>query len=54
MSTNDVIFSEHPVQDGCVIAQAHLNIPATLNALTLTAVEAMTPQMLNWAGRDEV
>ena len=54
MSTNDVIFSEHPVQDGCVIAQAHLNIPATLNALTLTAVEAMAPQMLNWAGRDEV
>ena len=54
MSTNDVIFSEHPVQDGCVIAQAHLNIPATLNALTLPAVEAMTPQMLNWAGRDEV
>lgn len=54
MSTNDVIFSEHPVQDGCVIAQAHLNIPATLNALTLAAVEAMTPQMLNWAGRDEV
>jgi enoyl-CoA hydratase/carnithine racemase len=54
MSTNDVIFSEHAVQDGCVIAQAHLNIPATLNALTLAAVEAMTPQMLNWAERDEV
>lgn len=54
MSTNDVIFSERAVQDGCVIAQAHLNIPATLNAITLAAVEAMTPQMLNWAGRDEV
>ena len=54
MSTHDVIFSEHAVQEGCVIAQAHLNIPATLNALTLAAVEAMTPQMLNWARRDEV
>jgi enoyl-CoA hydratase/carnithine racemase len=54
MSTNDVIFSEHAVHDGCVIAQTHLNIPETLNALTLAAVEAMTPQMLNWAERDEV
>ena len=54
MNTHDVIFSERAVQEGCVIAQAHLNIPATLNALTLAAVEAMTSQMLSWATRDEV
>ena len=54
MSTTDVLFFEHPGQDGSVVAQAHLNVPTTLNALTLDAVEAMTPKMLDWAGRDEV
>ena len=37
-----------------MVAQAHLNVPSTLNALTLDAVEAMTPKMLDWAARDEV
>ena len=37
-----------------MVAQAHLNVPSTLNALTLNAVEAMTPKMLDWAARDEV
>ena len=46
MSTTDVLFFEHPGQDGSVVAQAHLNVPTTLNALTLDAVEAMTPKML--------
>ena len=54
MSTSDVLFFEHPGQDGSVVAQAHLNVPTTLNALTLDAVEAMTPKMLDWATRDEV
>lgn len=53
MSTTDVLFSEHPCSGG-IIAQAHLNVPATLNALTLEAVEAMTPKMLDWAKRDDV
>lgn len=54
MSNSDVVFSEHAGRNGNVIAQAHLNVPATLNALTLSAVEAMTPKMLDWAARDEV
>ena len=54
MSTTDVLFFEHPGQDGSVVAQAHLNVPTTLNALTLDAVEAITPKRLDWAGRDEV
>jgi enoyl-CoA hydratase/carnithine racemase len=53
MSTTDVLFSEHPGNGG-IIAQAHLNVPTTLNALTLDAVEAMTPKMLDWAKRDDV
>jgi len=53
MSTTDVLFSEHASAGG-IIAQAHLNVPATLNALTLDAVEAMTPKMLDWAKRDDV
>ena len=54
MTTTDVLFFEHPGQEGSVVAQAHLNVPTTLNALTLDAVEAMTPKMLDWAARDEV
>ncbi|MBL6824164.1 MAG: enoyl-CoA hydratase/isomerase family protein [Luminiphilus sp.] len=54
MSTEDVIFFEHPSSDGSVVAEARLNIPSTLNALTLDAVEAMTPKMTDWAERDEV
>ena len=54
MSTEDVIFFEHPSSDGSVVAEARLNIPPTLNALTLDAVEAMTPKMRDWAERDEV
>ena len=54
MTTTDVLFFEHPGQKGSVVAQAHLNVPTTLNALTLDAVEAMTPKMLDWAARDEV
>ena len=54
MNTTDVLFFEHEGQDGCIVAQAHLNVPTTLNALTLDAVEAMTPKMLEWAKRDEV
>lgn len=53
MSTTDVLFSEHPGNGG-IIAQAHLNVPTTLNALTLDTVEAMTPKMLDWAKRDDV
>jgi enoyl-CoA hydratase/carnithine racemase len=53
MSTSDVLFFEHPA-NGCVVAQAHLNVPSTLNALSLSAVEAMTPKMLDWAKRDDV
>ena len=54
MSTEDVIFFEHPGSDGSVVAEARLNIPPTLNALTLDAVEVMTPKMKDWAERDEV
>ena len=54
MSNNDVVFFEHTGPNGSLIAQVHLNVPATLNALTLEAVEAMTPKMLDWAARDEV
>ena len=54
MSTEDVIFFEHPSSDGSVVAEARLNIPPTLNALTLDAVEVMTPKMKDWAERDEV
>ena len=54
MSTEDVIFFEHPSCDGSVVAEARLNIPTTLNALTLDAVEVMTPKMKDWAERDEV
>jgi len=54
MSTEDVIFFEHPSSNGSVVAEARLNIPPTLNALTLDAVEAMTPKMKDWAERDEV
>lgn len=53
MTTTDVLFSEHPSRGG-IVAQAHLNVPATLNALTLDAVAAMTPKMLDWAKRDDV
>ena len=54
MSTTDVLFFEHACEGGSVVAQAHLNVPTTLNALTLDAVEAMTPKMLDWAARDDV
>ena len=53
MRISDVLFFEHSAQEG-LIAQVHLNIPTTLNALTLDAVEAITPKMLEWAERDDV
>ncbi|WP_298773531.1 enoyl-CoA hydratase/isomerase family protein [uncultured Shewanella sp.] len=48
LSTEDVIFSTLPTQDGHVIGRVTLNCEAALNALNLDMVSAMLAQLTCW------
>ena len=44
----------HPTESGHAIAEARLNNPATLNALSLDMIEIMFPALETWAHDERV
>ncbi|NYT74118.1 enoyl-CoA hydratase/isomerase family protein [Halomonas sp. QX-2] len=51
---SSVLFTEHPTQDGHVIAEIKLNAERSLNALTLAMCEEMLPRLRDWANDERV
>lgn len=51
---SSVLFTEHPTQDGHVIAEIKLNAERSLNALTLEMCEEMLPRLNSWATDERV
>lgn len=45
---SSVMFSEHPTQDGHVVAEICLNAERSLNALTLEMIEEILPRLDEW------
>ena len=56
--TNDerapVLLFEHATSSGQVLAEAHLNVEATLNSLSLDMIDIIHPALDEWAGRSDV
>jgi enoyl-CoA hydratase/carnithine racemase len=56
--TNDkhdpVLLFEHATPSGHVLAEAQLNVEATLNSLSLEMIDIIGPALTRWAARDEV
>ncbi|MGM0857809.1 MAG: enoyl-CoA hydratase/isomerase family protein [Pseudomonadota bacterium] len=51
---SSVLFSEHPTQDGHVIAEITLNAERSLNALTLEMIEEILPRLAEWRSDERV
>lgn len=51
---SSVLFSEHPTDDGHIIAEIKLNSERTLNALTLEMIEAILPRLKAWESDERV
>jgi len=49
-----VLLTEHANSAGFVVAQATLNVEATLNSLSLEMIRLLMPALQDWAARDEV
>jgi enoyl-CoA hydratase/carnithine racemase len=49
-----VNFSETSAQNGKVIATAELNIPKSLNALSLPMIDMLSEQLITWQKNDDV
>ncbi|WP_417565778.1 enoyl-CoA hydratase/isomerase family protein [Marinobacter sp.] len=49
MSDHPIIFEEWKTGDGALIAVARLNMPKTLNSLSLEMIRLLTPQLKRWA-----
>lgn len=49
-----VVLSEWPTAGGGVIALARLNVPPTLNALSLPMIELLLPALEHWRARADV
>ena len=49
-----VVFEEHASAGSGVVAHARLNVPATLNSLSLPMIDLLRPALAHWAGRDDV
>ncbi|MGI9327658.1 MAG: enoyl-CoA hydratase/isomerase family protein [Pseudomonadales bacterium] len=49
-----VVFSEHSTASGHVIGQIRLNVPATLNSLSLEMIDLLRPALRAWAGRSDL
>ncbi len=49
-----VLLHEHPVANGAVLAQAELNVEATLNALSLEMARILDKALRGWLQRAEV
>ncbi|KMQ75064.1 enoyl-CoA hydratase/isomerase family protein [Marinobacter subterrani] len=49
MSDHPIIFEEWKTADGALIAVARLNMPRTLNSLSLEMIRLLTPQLKRWA-----
>ena len=49
-----VLFAERPLEGGGVLAEAVLNVPATLNSLSLEMIDLLQPALDGWRARDDV
>ena len=49
-----VLLSEHPLEGGLVLGHAELNVPGTLNSLSLEMTRLLDAGLRAWAARDEV
>jgi len=49
-----VTFQELTLNDGLKMGHAELDVPATLNSLSLDMIELLDPKLREWAGRDDV
>lgn len=49
-----VVFSELATASGHVVAVARLNVPATLNSLSLSMIDLLLPALGHWAARADV
>lgn len=54
MPSTSVLFEEHVLPNGRRLAHAELNVPATLNSLSLEMIDLLQPAIDNWAKRDEI
>ena len=53
--TNDpVTFQERPLKHGRLLGHAELDVPATLNSLSLTMIELLDVKLREWANREEI
>ena len=53
-TTAQVNISEFKTSGAMSVCHAHLNMVASLNALTLDAVRALTAAVLHWSAREDV
>jgi enoyl-CoA hydratase/carnithine racemase len=51
---SSVLIEEHTTAAGFVVGQAILNVPATLNSLSLEMIRLLTPALRVWADRADV
>lgn len=49
-----VVFSEHATRSGHVVAHIELNVPGTLNSLSLAMIDLLRPALEHWAERNDV
>lgn len=49
-----VLLFEHASRSGHIVAEAHLNLEATLNSLSLEMIDIINPALQEWAARPEV
>ena len=49
MSSDSVLFSEYTLPGGRILGHAELNVPSTLNALSLAMIDRLQPQLDAWA-----
>ena len=54
LKTDQVIISEHKTSGAMLIGHAHLNMVASLNALTLDAVRVLSTAVLQWSSRKDI
>ena len=49
-----VALFAHPTSSGHIVAEARLNNPATLNALSLEMIDILFPALAHWAADEQV
>lgn len=53
-SSAPVVLREHDTASGHVLAQIELNVPGTLNSLSLEMIDLLQPALTHWAQRADV